>query len=115
VLERGRPEEGRLSRGVPVSICSACGHAVFPARFLCPRCGGSEWQRTHVDVGVVEEATLVRRAPGGPLPSPIPVGSVRLRGGDVAVVARLEPEVEEGSSVRLDYLDGVPVAKPTTP
>ena len=113
MLERGRPEEGRLSRGVPVSICSACGHAVFPVRLLCPRCGGSEWQRTRVDEGAVEEATVVRRAPGGPLPSPVPVGSVRLRGG-VALVARLDPGVEEGSSVRLDYLDGVPVARTTT-
>jgi uncharacterized protein len=114
VLERRGREEGRLSRGVPVSICSACSHAVFPARLLCPRCGASEWQTTHVDEGVVEEATVVRRMPGRPPPAPVPVGSVRLR-SSVAVVARLEPEVEEGSSVRLDYLDGVPVAKPTTP
>jgi hypothetical protein len=42
------------------------------------------------------------------------IGGVRLRGG-VPVVARLEREVEEGESVRLDYLDGVPVARPTTP
>jgi hypothetical protein len=52
--------------------------------------------------------------PGGPPPVPVAVGSVRLRGG-VAVVARLEPGVEEGGSVRLDYLDGVPVARSTTP
>lgn len=102
-----------MSGGVPVSVCSACGHAVFPARLLCPRCGASEWRRHEVEEGVVEEATVVRRAPGGPPPAPIPVGSVRLRGG-VAVVARLDPGVEEGSSVRLDYLDGVPVARATT-
>jgi uncharacterized protein len=99
---------------VPISVCSACHHAVFPSRLLCPRCGGSEWQRTRVHEGVVEEATVVQRAPGGALPSPIPVGSVRLRSG-VAIVARLEPEVEEGGSVGLDYLDGVPVARTTTP
>jgi uncharacterized protein len=114
VLERGGPEEGRLSVGVPVSICSACRHAVFPARLLCPRCGASQWQTTHVDEGVVEEATVVRRMPGSALRVPVPVGSVRLQGG-VAVVARLEPGIETGSSVRLDYLDGVPMARSTTP
>jgi uncharacterized OB-fold protein len=114
VLERGGPAEGRLSAGVPVSVCSACGHAVFPARFLCPRCGASEWQPTHVDEGVVEEATVVRKMPGGPPPAPVVVGSVRLRGG-VGVVARLEPGVEEDSPVMLDYVDGVPVARSTTP
>jgi hypothetical protein len=67
-----------------------------------------------VDEGVVEEATVVRRMPGGPPPAPVAVGSVRLRGG-VAVVARLEPGVEEGGSVRLDYLDGVLIARSTTP
>jgi uncharacterized OB-fold protein len=103
-----------LSGGVPVRRCSACGHAVFPARVLCPRCGSDEWERREVDAGVVDGATLVRRAPGGSLPVPVPVGTVRLEGG-VLVMARLEPGVEEGDSVRLDYRDGVPVARTTEP
>jgi uncharacterized OB-fold protein len=103
-----------VSRGVPVWRCSVCGHAVFPARVLCLRCGGDEWESREVDEGVVDEATLVRRAPGGSLPVPVAVGSVRLE-GDVLVVARLEPGMEEGRSIRLEYRDGVPVATTTEP
>ena len=99
-----------MSGGVPISRCSVCGHAVFPARPLCPRCGASAWEGLEVDEGVVEEATAVQRAPGGPLPMPVPLGSVRLAGG-VLVVGRLGPGVEEGQSVRLEYRDGVPVAE----
>jgi uncharacterized protein len=100
--------------GVPVSVCSACGHAVFPARLLCPRCGGNDWRSEEMRLGVVEETTLLRRAPGGPLPEPVPLGTVRLEGGPL-VVARLEPTVRPGTSVRLQYRDGVPVAQPTQP
>jgi uncharacterized OB-fold protein len=67
-----------------------------------------------VGAGVVEEATLVERAPGGPLATPVALGSVRLEGG-VVVVARLEPTLRRGDSVRLEYRDGVPVAYPTAP
>jgi uncharacterized protein len=100
--------------GLPVSICSACGHAVFPARLLCPRCGGSDLKIREVDAGVVEEATVVRRAPGGPLPAPVQVGAVRVADGPL-VLARLEPSVTSGDSVRLEYRDGVPVARNRTP
>lgn len=102
--------------GLPVSTCSTCGHAVFPARLLCPRCGGSGWAIKEVQDGVVEDATVVRRAAGGPLPAPVQLGAVRIAGGPV-VLARLEPDTasEEGASVRLEYRDGIPVARNRTP
>lgn len=103
-----------MSGGIPVSVCSACGHAVFPARLLCPRCGADEWQSEDVAAGVVEEATLVERAPGGPLAPPVALGSIRLE-GDVVVVARLASGLGRGDSVRLEYRDGVPVARRTAP
>jgi uncharacterized OB-fold protein len=83
---------------------------VFPERLRCPRCGAAKWEKTKVDEGVVDEATVVWRAPGGPLPGPVHVGTVRLKGGTL-VIARLEPGVEEGHAVRLEYRDGVPVAE----
>ncbi len=103
-----------MSDGLRISVCSACGHAVFPARLLCPRCGADEWRSENVGAGVVEEATLMERAPGGPLAMPVALGSVRLEGG-VVVVARLEPTMKPGASVRLEYRDGVPVASPAEP
>ena len=87
---------------------------MFPARVLCPSCGASAWEGLQVDEGVVEEATAVERAPGGPLPIPVRLGSVRLPGG-VLVVGRLGRGVEEGRSVRLEYRDGVPVAEAKEP
>jgi uncharacterized OB-fold protein len=103
-----------VSGGVPVWRCFACGHVVFPARLLCPRCGAAEWESREVEEGVVDGATVVRRAPGGSSPVPVPLGTVRLEGG-VVVVARLEAEIEEGRSVRLEYRDGVPVARTKEP
>jgi uncharacterized OB-fold protein len=100
--------------GIPVAVCSACGRAVFPARLLCPRCGANSWHSEDVDQGVVEEVTLLRRAPGGKLAEPVPLGTVQLD-GDVLVVARLEPTMEPGAPVRLEYRDGVPVASPAEP
>jgi uncharacterized protein len=102
--------------GVPVSVCSACGHAVFPARLLCPRCGGSGWASREVAEGVVEDATVVRRAAGGPFAAPVQLGAVRVAGGPV-VLARMEPGMpaDEGVSVRLEYGDGIPVARNRTP
>jgi uncharacterized OB-fold protein len=67
-----------------------------------------------VSRGVVEETTLVRRAPGGRPAEPVPLGTVRLEGG-VLVVARLAATMRPGASVRLEYRDGVPVAKPEEP
>jgi uncharacterized OB-fold protein len=96
--------------GVPVSVCSACDHVVFPARLLCSRCGGSEWETREAGEGVVEDATIVRRAPGGELAVAVPVGTVRVEGGAL-VLARLEPGVEPGASVTLEYRDGIPIAR----
>jgi uncharacterized protein len=100
--------------GLPVSICSACRQVVFPARVLCPRCGGSDWETGEVDEGVLEDVTAVRRVPGGELPEPIQLGAVRITGGPV-VVARLEPGADPGTPVSVEYLDGIPIARNRTP
>lgn len=100
-----------MSEGIPVDACARCAHEVFPARLLCPRCGGSEWRRAYVSEGVVEESTLLRRAPGAPALEPVYVGSVRL-GESVLVVARIDSDVEDGTAVQLQYRDGIPVARP---
>ena len=97
-----------MTSAVPVLVCEQCGAALFPARLLCPRCGGSRWREEPVDAGVVEETTVVRRAPGG-LRRPVLLGSVRLAAGPV-VIARLEPGVEAGARVRVSMEGGVPVA-----
>jgi uncharacterized protein len=96
--------------GVAVFTCGACGHSVFPARLLCPRCGAAEWRRTELEEAVVEEATVLRRAPGALSLEPVSIASVRLEPG-VRIVARLESGVGPGARVRLEYRDGVTIAR----
>ena len=88
--------------GVPVQVCDACGHAVFPARALCPRCGGREH---HVEVaagGLAEQLTTHRQ--GGL------IASVRTELGPV-VIARADDGVAAGSRVVLELDGGAPVAR----
>jgi uncharacterized protein len=96
--------------GVPVFVCVACNHPVFPARLLCPRCGAADWRRTEVEEGVIEETTILRRAPGASSFEPVRIAAVRLEPG-VRVTARLASDAGPGASVRLDYRDGVTVAQ----
>jgi uncharacterized OB-fold protein len=88
--------------------CGRCGHVVFPARLWCPRCGASDWRPREPGAGIVEEVTIVRRAPGG-LAAPVRLGSVRLDAGPL-VTARLDPGVGAGSRVYVALADGAPIA-----
>lgn len=85
-----------------VHACTACGHVVFPARALCPRCGASEWRAVEAADGVVQEETAV----GG-----VAVVEVRTDAGPV-VVARADGRLARGARARLDADGGVPVASP---
>lgn len=99
-----------MKDGLTVWECAGCGLVVFPRRLLCHGCGSAEWRRRSAHSGVVEETTVVRRAPGG-LPEPARLGTVRLDGGP-PVVARLAAAASAGMRVRLGEDDGVPVASP---
>jgi hypothetical protein len=63
---------------------------------------------------MLEESTVLRRAPGTTPGEPVNLGSVRV-GEGVVVVARLVPGTRPGAPVRLEYRDGIPVAHPRTP
>ncbi|MBS1888689.1 MAG: rubredoxin [Actinobacteria bacterium] len=98
-----------------VSSCRACGHASFPPRSLCPRCGSPDLRAKAATAGTVEEATL--RAPLAPGSPPIPLISVRTDLGPV-VIARLVGAEErdrvpavEGARVSLSAKQGAPVAR----
>jgi uncharacterized protein len=103
-----------MTVALPISRCLRCGHEVFPARLLCPRCGSPDWQNGEAVEGVLEDSTVLYRAPGSAELEPVNIGSVRV-GREVVVIARLEPGAEPGAPVRLEYRDGIPVAHPTTP
>jgi uncharacterized protein len=87
-----------------VQVCDACGHAVFPRRVLCPRCGAREWHDAPAGPGTVEQVTTHRA--GGH------IASVALLAGPV-VVARAGGDLVAGTRVTLDDDAGAPVARAT--
>jgi uncharacterized OB-fold protein len=91
-----------------VSACRACSWQGFPERLWCPACGSDEVGSVPADLGTVEDATLMRRAPGRAVPEPVRLGTVRIEGGG-RVVARLESG--PGDRVRLAVEHGAPVAR----
>jgi uncharacterized protein len=88
-----------------VQVCDRCGHAVFPVRVLCPRCGSRDWHEIVADAGVIEQVTTHRA--GGR------VASVATDAGPV-VIARAGEGVERGSRVALELDGGAPVARVTS-
>jgi len=83
-----------------VTVCAACGEAVFPPRALCPPCGGREWRTVEAGAGTVEETT---ERDG------VRIASVRTDVGPI-VVARATAAYAAGHAVRLESEGGVPVA-----
>lgn len=94
---------------VLVSACGTCGWRGFPERIWCPVCGSDQIESVPEELGVVEDATALRRAPGRTLDLPVRIGTVLLDGG-ARVVARLE--AKSGDRVRLTVEEGAPVARP---
>lgn len=95
--------------GVPLSTCPDCGWEGFPLRHWCPFCGTAALGERVEERGVVEDATIVRRAPGRQGALFVRLGTVRLEGG-AKIVARLD-RVGRGARVRLELVDGAPVAR----
>jgi uncharacterized OB-fold protein len=85
-----------------VQVCDRCGHAVFPARTLCPRCGSREWHEEEAAGGVAQQVTTHRD--GGR------IASVASERGPI-VIARAGEGVAAGSSVALELDGGAPVAR----
>ncbi|AJC16002.1 Zn-ribbon domain-containing OB-fold protein [Pandoraea sputorum] len=80
--------------------CNACDHTLFPARYLCPRCGGADWRGVSFAQGTVTEATVVHQRVGQPNAAPLHLASVVSAAGPV-VIARSEAALHAGDVVRL--------------
>lgn len=80
--------------------CRACGEAVFPARYRCPRCGAADWTDEAASRGVIEESTVVRHRVGAQGGGDVYLASVRTEAGAV-VIARLDAPARAGERVRL--------------
>jgi uncharacterized OB-fold protein len=96
--------------GVLVSVCAACGWRGFPRRLWCPSCGADRLGEAEARAGLVEDATVLRRAAGRELDGDVPLGTVLLDGGGRAI-ARLV-EVGAGDRVGVGFEAGALVARP---
>jgi uncharacterized OB-fold protein len=100
---------------VVIQACSFCGHACFPPRRLCHRCGGADWNSLGVASGIVEEGTIVHHQADGAMAKPVFLASVRTQVG-VLLLARFDAEVERGMAVRLAVAEsGAIVGSVTAP
>jgi len=88
--------------------CRACGEALFPARYRCPRCGAADWTDEAAPAGVIEESTVVRHRVGASGGSDAHLASVRTEAGAV-VIARLDEPQRAGERVRLTIDDAMRV------
>ncbi|MGF6995465.1 Zn-ribbon domain-containing OB-fold protein [Paraburkholderia sp. GAS32] len=85
---------------IKVFRCTHCGTTLFPARYLCPSCGGAEWSALDAEGGTVTAATAVRRRVGADNGGDIHLASVATDAGPI-VIARLDSPVETGDAVSL--------------
>ena len=60
-----------------IERCKACGEAVFPTRYRCPRCGAAHWTSEPAGGGAVEESTVVRHRVGAQGTGDVHLASVR--------------------------------------
>ena len=98
-----------MSVGATASRCRNCGWTGMPPRDWCPVCASDCVEDARVLFGRVEQTTIVRKGVGPP-GTTVRLGSVRLEGGGV-VLARLDPDLNEGQRARLADDDGVIVAR----
>ena len=95
--------------GVLVSVCPACGWRGFPRRLWCPSCGAERLSEEEVHAGVVEDATVLRRATGHELEGGVPLGTILLDGGGRAIARLIDAGADERVGVRFE--DGALVAR----
>jgi uncharacterized OB-fold protein len=80
-----------VSRSFSVPECTACGHAIWPPRPVCPRCGGTTFSDRDAGRGVIEETTRSEQTL---------LASVRTHAGPI-VIARLVRDAPAGAGVEL--------------
>jgi len=72
---------------VHISLCSACGHRVFPARLWCPACGHDRMHSAPVQAAQIQAWTV---APAQGSAPPAVVATVRALPDGPVLVVRLE-------------------------
>ena len=95
-----------------VFSCSACDHAVYPGRYLCPTCHGVQWKETPATQGVVHESTTTRHKIGADQQVVLHLATVRTDAGPI-VIAKLDAPAMSGEKVSLFIENGALNARPS--
>ncbi len=90
--------------------CVQCDHRVFPARFLCPKCHGDEFEAEECSSGVITE--LTRSASSGGEAGVYMLATVTSDAGPVLIARVLDEAVQRGDKVALVLRDGGIYADP---
>ena len=99
-----------MKPGLPLVRCTACNAGYFPARLICPRCGGASWRDDVVNEGVVEQSTIVHHSAGNADWKPRHIASIRTSEGQL-IVAGLEEPLPNATRVALFDREGSPIAR----
>ncbi|WP_153228776.1 zinc ribbon domain-containing protein [Alcaligenes faecalis] len=91
--------------------CVQCDHRVFPARFLCPKCHGDEFEAQTCTSGVVTELTRSALS-SGEKPSVYMLATVASDAGPVLIARVLDESVQREDKVALALRDGGIYADP---
>jgi uncharacterized OB-fold protein len=86
---------------VTLARCGKCGHACYPARQICHRCGHADWTSVEIEDGVVEQVTTIRhRVDAAPGDTAIHLAALRTDAGPI-ILARLATPAAAGTRLKL--------------
>ncbi|HRL21803.1 MAG TPA: zinc ribbon domain-containing protein [Alcaligenes sp.] len=92
--------------------CLNCDHRVFPARHLCPRCHGAEFQTEPCHLGTVQELTHSLQGNADGQPDVLQLATIASAAGPVLIARLHGDDIQRGDTVRLVMRDGGIHAEP---
>ncbi len=93
-----------MSDELRIQRCRRCGHALFPERLACSRCGWPELDLEPAGPGSVIDSVEVFRAPSGAGHGPVRIVLVELDSGPKLLARTAEP-LESGERVALEDIE----------
>jgi uncharacterized OB-fold protein len=99
-----------MTPGLNAWKCGSCGAVYFPERYLCPKCGGHEFETVNVAEGVIEDMTIVRHVLGQKDWQPKPIATVLIDGG-ARILAGVTDDAGPSDRVLLSQVELAPYVR----
>ena len=103
-----------MNKGVGIWRCVKCHAALFPERYMCPRCHSAELEPDRVYKAVVEEVSVIRHMLGQTDWQPRRIASVRTAEGQRFTVGLCD-ESGPGTVIELFEEDTAPYGEAIKP